>query len=286
MRIAIGLLILAAHLSSISGAQADAEPKPVLTLIEYGGWSGIGYPWPDGLQLVAYDNGLIIKQAATGVDQYGNVRFISERKQPADTAALAARVKAALNGVATNREARGLPTDQGWTIVQYWDAEKSALVEVSSYGMPCVGLADTDQDPFLAEFRANAGQKFVALCDELLRLELSSAVDWFPETIMVMLHAEAARPDQTLDWPSDWPTRWQEDHEYRKLCVPLANRPSDLTVQLLTGKIIGQSVSVQETAVAWWVVKRADISMPGTIRFADHPERVLLDGPCATDASP
>ena len=282
-----GLSLLAAHLGLAAVAQAQAEPKPVLALIEYGSWSGMGYPWPVGLQFVAYDNGLIIKQAETGTDRYGNVRFISLQKEPAETAALAARVKAELQGARPEQDTRGLPTDQGWTIIQYWDAENSTPVDVAMYGMPCVGSTSQTQNPVLAQFRAIADQRFLALCDELLRLDLPNAADWFPESILVTLQAEDARPELQRAWPADWPRRWKEmaDQKIRAICVPLTNQASDLTVQLLSGRI-GRSVSVEETVLAWWIVKGGDISMPGAIHLANHPERALLEGPCARAAFP
>ena len=287
MRTAFGLLLLAAHLSLLSGAQADAEPKPIVALIEYGDWSGIGYPWPTGLQLVAYDNGLIIKQTATGTNLHGNVGFVSQQDEPADTAALAARVKTALKDVRTDQDTHGLPTDQGWTIIQYWDAERSALIEVATYGMPCVGPNAQNQSPFLARFRAIADHEFVALCEELLRFELPNATDWYPESMLVTLHAEAARPEKQFEWPSDWPREWKEsvDHKHRMICAPLTDQPSELTLQLLTGTL-GRSVSVEETTLAWWIVKGGNISMPGPVYFAAHPDRALLNGPCARAASP
>jgi hypothetical protein len=285
----LGSLLLAANLCAVSSAQAEAHPKPVLTMIEYHGWGGIGYPLPHGLTLVAYDNGLIIQSArAHSSDQPA---FVSAQRTPAEVSALADAAKAALQGVVSHeRQPDGLPTDQGWTIIQYQDGNQSELVEVATYGLPCIAADGEMPRGFGPELRSAADPRFLQFCDALARKQFPNAQPWFPKEMWVFLRAQPERPDELIDWPSDWPKTWQEspDHKERVMCVPISEPLQEMTAKMLyptSGP--GTITAVEETKLAWWVIVGSEISMPGEIALqGDGGHRRLLSGPCSAAQSP
>lgn len=283
------LLLLAAHLGLTSEAQAEADPKPVLTLIEYGGWSGIGYPLPTGLAFVAYDNGFVIQYArGRGSDQPA---FVSSQRTPAEVAALAAEAKAALNGVASHeQQPSGLPTDQGWTIILYRDPATAKLVEIATYGLPCLADGSEQEGQFTADLRSAADPKFLRFCDGLLRTTFPNAKPWFPEEMLVFLRAQPGRPGKLIDWPGDWPKKWQEsvDHTSRAICVPISDQSSNATKELLYPSLTPRTTTaVEETKLAWWVIASVEVSMPGEISLDRHGRRMrFLHGPCSSAQSP
>jgi hypothetical protein len=280
-------LLLAAHLSLT--ADAEADPKPVLTLIEYGGWGGIGYPLPTGLAFVAYDNGLIIQSLRRNpADQ---PTFVSSQHTPAEVAALAAEAKAALQEVVSHeRQPDGLPTDQGWTIIQYQDGANAELVEVTTYGLPCIAQDAELKEQFKAELRSAADPRYLQFCDALVRKEFPSAEPWFPKEMWVILRAQPGKPDELIEWPGDWPRTWEEssDHQIRMICVPIPEKPSGITAEmLLPTRGDNKTRAVEETKLAWWVIAGSGISMPGEISLARDGRRMtLLSGPCSSAKSP
>lgn len=285
----LSLLLLAAHLSLTPDAQAEADPKPVLTLIEYGGWGGIGYPLPTGLAFVAYDNGFVIQYArGHGSDQPA---FVSSQRTPAEAAALAAEAKATLHGVASHeQQPSGLPTDQGWTIILYSDPATAKLVEITTYGLPCLADGSEQGGQFTAALRSAADPRFLRFCDGLLRKTFPNAEPWFPKEMWVFLRAQPERPDELIDWPSDWPTTWEEsaDHKERVMCVPISEPLQGITAKMLyptSGP--GTITAVEETKLAWWVIVGSEVSMPGEIALqGDGGHRRLLSGPCSDSRSP
>jgi hypothetical protein len=283
------LSLLAVHLGLISFAQAEPEPKPVLTLIEYGGWSGIGYPLPVGLAFVAYDNGLIIQSLRRIPGD--EALFVSSRRTPAEVAVLVAEAKLTLREVRSrDRQPDGLPTDQGWTIILYQDGDKTELVEVATYGLPCMAGDRELKEPFKAELRAATDSRYLQFCDSLAQRAFPDAKPWFPKEMLVFLRAQPDRPDEVIEWPSDWPKTWQEsaDHTSRAICVPITERPSSMTKEMLyPSGTHAKITAVEETKLAWWVIAGLEVSMPGEISLVRNGNRTrMLHGPCSDIKTP
>jgi hypothetical protein len=289
MRYVAGLLLLSVVLFAAQIVKAETNRQPILALIEYHGWGGIGYPLPNGLALVAYEDGLIIQSDRGSVSVQS--AFISSQRTPAEVAALAAEAKSALQGVDSHeQQPNGLPTDQGWTIILYRDPATAELVELTTYGLPCLAADAEQKGPFTADLRNAADPRFLRFCDGLVRKTFSNAEPWFPKEMLVFLRAQPARPDKVIDWPSDWPKAWQEsaDHTSRTICVPISNQPSGVTKEMLfppPGRV--PTTAVEETKIAWWVIAGLEVSMPGELSLDDAGRRVpLLNGPCSGASSP
>lgn len=80
--LAFGILpVLSACGSSPTVLPAPAEPRPVLVLTERIDWGGAGHPWPIELRLVAYDNGLVIRQPVKNESPLAKPRFVWQQKK-------------------------------------------------------------------------------------------------------------------------------------------------------------------------------------------------------------
>lgn len=266
----------------VVGANAE-EPKPVLILSEWIDWGGIGHPWPIELRLVAYDNGLVIQQPVKGDEPLTKPRFVWQQKTPAEVFALAAEMKAAsLEGVEITDESVPLPIHMGWTNFEYWDADKSELVKLVAYGMPCIAKDRDGPDQWAAITRSATDPRFLKLCDMLLGLQSPQAKEWYPKEMTATLLAVDEPPGKTVAWPNDWPADWQPtssvDGTQVEFCVPVGQQPDGLTAEILDpqSEAWSQTIAVAQTGSLWWTVSphAARVSMPGRIGL-------LANGPCS-----
>jgi hypothetical protein len=259
------------------------EPKPVLILSEWNYPLHIGHPWPIEIRLVAYDNGLLIRQLVRSDDWQTKPTFVWQQKTPTEVLALAAETKAAaLEGVQISDESVSLPLHMGWTNILYADPEKPQLVKLTAYGYPCaVTKEDLKYEWTLLMWKAT-NPRFIKLCDALLGLPLADAKEWYPQEMKVTLMA-VDEPYKVVPLPDDWPTDWRTvspvDGTEVEICVPVGPQPAGLTAELLdpSSEAWSKHPAVEQTGSFWWIVLpyAARIAMPGAI---DH----WADGPCST----
>jgi hypothetical protein len=171
----------------------------------------------------------------------------------------------------------------GWTDLQYWDAEKSELIKLTTYGMPCVANDADATGQWTAVARSATHPRFLDLCDALLRLQSPEAKEWYPKEMRVTLMAVDEPPSKIVTWPGDWPENWQPsgpaDGTKVEFCVPVGAQPSTLTGEILDPQsdAWSQSVAVEQAGSLWWIVLpyAARVSMPSAIGL-------LANGPCST----
>ena len=123
-------------------SSAFANSRPVVAMFLVSPWRHVEDLWPIDLVLVAYDDGLIIKRVAAASDNEGP-RFVSRQSTTRDVMALATTAKSHLQKIPAGFQSRPGMLDLPTTFIQYWDKDKSTLVEMSNYGVPC--MADPDQ---------------------------------------------------------------------------------------------------------------------------------------------
>src|SRR6185295_7519513 len=117
--VTIGLLLWA--------SSAFAESRPVVVMFSASPWRHAEDLWPVNLMLVAYDDGLIIKQVATANHTEGP-QFVSLQSTTSDVMALATVARSHLRKIPAGFQARPGILDLPTMYIQYWDEDKSTLV--------------------------------------------------------------------------------------------------------------------------------------------------------------
>jgi hypothetical protein len=264
-------------------AVTPAEPKPVLILSEWNYPLHIGHPWPIEIRLVAYDNGLVIRQPVRTDDWRTKPKFVWQRKTPAEVRALAAEAKAAaLDGIEISDESVSLPLHMGWTDIWYSDPEKPEPVKLTAYGYPCAATKEDLEYEWTFLMWKATNPRFIKLCDALLGLPLADAKEWHPKEMKVTLMA-VDEPHEVVPFPADWPTDWRTvspiDGTKVELCVPVGPQPSGLTAEILDPRsdAWSKTPAVEQAGSFWWVVLpyAARVAMPGAVQD-------WADGPCST----
>lgn len=281
-----GILSILSACASEPAAPA-AEPKAVLVLTESDYPAFPGSPWPTDLRLVAYDNGLIIRQPVEDYDPRKKPHFVWQQRTPAEVMAWAANVKAAaLDHVELTDWSASMPFRESTTILQYWDAESDSLglARLQAYGKPCRASDDGIDDEGSIQIRQATNPRFLELCDALLSLPLDDAKEWHPAEMVVSLLVDNRPPDAVIAWPEGWPARWrelrQEGYTEVELCVPVGPEPNAITAQILDpqSEVWSHRTSVKQVESEWWIVTPddAEIAMPGEVLS-------WFRGPCSTD---
>jgi hypothetical protein len=288
----VRFMLLGAVLTGMlaNGAAARAEdtgPSAVLVLTEEGYPAFLDTPWPTELRLVAYDNGLIIRQPVRLDDPRKKPHFVWQQRTPAEVIAWAAKVKAAaLDHVELTDRNVPLPFEESVTILQYWDAESESLglARLQAYGLPCRAAEDESVDEGSTQIRQATNPRFLELCDALLRLPLDDAKEWHPAEMVVSLLVDNQAPDALIEWPDGWPAKWRElrlqGYTKVELCVPVGPQPNAITAQILDpqSEVWSRRISVKRVGSEWWMVTpdAAEIAMPGEVLS-------WFRGPCSTD---
>ncbi len=276
--------MLAACASPDVERSRSSDPKPILVLTEWNDWGGTGHPWPIELRFVAYDNGLVIRQPVKNDNPLTRPSFVWQQKTPTEVFALAAEAKgAALDGVRISDETALLQLHMGWTDIWYWDPEKSELVKLTAYGMPCAATKEDLKYEGTYDVWKATNPRFLKLCDALLTLPLADAQEWHPDEMKVELMAVDEKPDRIVAWPGDWPKGRQSDNPVdgtiSEFCVPVGKQPGTLTAAILDpqSEAWSQYIAAEQTGPLSWIVLpyAARISMPGAIES-------VASGPCST----
>lgn len=241
-------------------AVAASPPKPILAITELT-MMGPHYPWPTDLRFIAYDNGLIILQPEHNFDGLTKPRFIWEHRSPAEIVALVAEAKAAaLTDVQVTDQSVSLPFDMGWTGIHYWDAERSELIKVTAYGLPCIAWDSFPKQESVALERMATHPRFLKLCDAILSFASSDAKEWTPEEMVVSLIASPDGSEPTISWPADWPRDWPQRSvlgiRATDICVPVATEQNALTAQALDRRspLWSQGGAVELSATERWTI--------------------------------
>lgn len=280
------LLILSACAATSTTASNSAEPKAILVLAAPNYELYLRHSWPVELRLVAYDNGLVIRQPMQLNNPEGPPHFVLQQKSPAEVQALVAEVMAAaLAGIELTKRDAPVPLHAGATYLQYWDAAEQAFVSLYAYGTPCAGNDDDAKKPWVADIRPLTDPRFLKLCDDLLRLPLDGAEDWHPTEMLVeLLAAESQTVDKVMPWPETWPRKWwQSDGHGSKgitLCVPISAQPDSMTAQLLSpgSEVWTKNIAVDKSGRDWWTITAyaAKVMMPYRVEN-------WSSGPCSAD---
>jgi hypothetical protein len=264
-------------------ATPAAEPKPVLILSEWNYPLHIGHPWPIEVRLVAYDNGLVIRQPVRNDDWQTKPRFVWQQRTPAEVLSLAAEAKAAaLEGAKISDESVSLPLHMGWTDILYADPGKPGLVKLTAYGYPCAATKEDLENEWTLLMWKATHPRFIKLCDALLGLPLDDAKEWHPKEMKVSLMA-VDEPYNVVPLPANWPTDWRTvspvDGTEVEICVPVGPQPAGLTAELLDPRsdAWSRTPAVERRGPFWWIVLpyAARVAMPGAV---DQ----WADGPCGT----
>lgn len=285
--VAFGILpILSACAAPATTVSHAAEPRAILVLAESHYELYLSHPWPVDLRLVAYDNGLVIRQPMQLSNPEGPPHFVSQQRSPGEIQALVAEVKAAaLAGVELTRQDAPLPLHAGDTRLEYWDADAQTFVSLYAYGTPCSGNDDDAKKPWVAEMRPLTDPRFVKLCDDVLRFPLDGAEDWHPQEMLVQLLAtESQTVDKVVPWPRSWPRKWRVDdgggYKQITLCVPVGTQPDNITAQILSpgSEVWTKNVAVGKSGREWWTITAyaAQAMMPYRVEN-------WASGPCSAD---
>jgi hypothetical protein len=284
--LALGILPILSACAS-EPVKPVAEPKPVLVLTESDYPAFLGSPWPTDLRLVAYDNGLIIRQPVEEYDPRKRPHFVWQLRTPAEVIAWAANVKAAaLDRVELTDWSASMPFRESTTILQYLDAESKSqgLARLQAYGMPCRASEGERDDEGSIQIRQATNPRFLELCDALLRLPLDDAKEWHPAEMVVTLLVDNQAPDTAIAWPDGWPAKWRElrleGYTKVEVCVPTGRQPNTITAQILDpqSEVWSRRISVKQVESEWWIVTPDDaqIAMRGEVLS-------WFRGPCSTD---
>ena len=286
-RTLFGILLAGALASACTATDEGAGPRAVLVLTEsdYPGFPGS--PWPVELRLVAYDNGLIIRQPDGSGDLRKKPHFVWQQRTPAEVIALVTKAKeAALERVELTDWNASMPFVESTTILQYSDSEDESLglARLQAYGMPCRATDNERDDEGSAQIRHATNPRFLDLCDALLRLPLDDAKEWHPAEMVVRLLVDNAAPDAAVDWPRGWPAKWRElrleGYTMIELCVPVGPQPDGVTAQILDpqSELWSHRTSVKQAGSNWWTITPydAEVAMPGEVLS-------WFRGPCSTD---
>jgi hypothetical protein len=250
-----------------------AAPKPILVLSEWYDWGGAGHPWPIEVRLIAYDDGLVIRQPNRNVEPLAKPTFVWQQRDPKEVAAWADAAKVALHGIVPDLDSGvGLPLHLGGTDIEYWDAEAEQLVRSTSLSRPCLSPGDDAPDELTAQLRTLTHPSFLTFCDFLLGQSLSDAAAWMPKTIKVELFASPTAPGRLTDLPAAWPRKWIAEsigHESVEICLPVGATPDHLTAEILDpeSKAWSQLTGFQLSDDTWWIVipSAAQISLPAAL---------------------
>src|SRR5690349_11360703 len=131
-----------------TGAYGQQEPKVLLFLWESEGWGKPVGPNPYGLRIALYDDGRLIFSEDTIAAMRGGTApaFKLATLTPGAASVMAESVRAKLEGVPTEIRSESGITDQGWTIIQVWNAAEKAFRRYNAYGHPCLAKGRTFPD--------------------------------------------------------------------------------------------------------------------------------------------
>jgi hypothetical protein len=287
MRLSLAPFLLALILAMATPALAAAAPKPILFLWEFSGW-GQG-PAPFGLRFVLYDDGRLIATDATLESDQDRGPTLYTKMIGADAAAaMADEVLDQLADVPHDAGGYFGMTDQGETDIQVWDRRQDKYILYRAYAHPCLGVGrDFQKSPWRAVNRRATDLRFLEVCDRLSSYPVENLHYWTPEALWIVTVKSSEAPLLTFEWPADWgPMPMPSEHPSQLLCVPITDRPSALTEQLVElserslSRFIESGAKIDSSH--WLVLNHWEWALPGEIGLAesDPNAQPLARGTC------
>lgn len=264
----------------------SAAPKELISIWESVEQDDPAQPWPEGLRIVLYDTGQLLKLARR-YSETSEGRVTSGGYAPAAAKQLATEMLSKLRDVSPFLDAGVMINSRRTTILQIWDEAKQSYLKWQALGHPCRALSEADLTAFDQQMRGLLDRRFIDACDYVLALERPDKKDWVPERLRIELQATSIVKEAEA-----WPEGWVEEARYqRHLYACVVNQGIQ---QGIAGSLISHDPAVRRATLGsvilssdgkLWRLRRIKYALPGLVYYTfgggdNIGTMVVSSGPC------
>lgn len=263
-----------------------AAPKELISIWESVEQGDPAQPWPEGLRIVLYDTGQLLKLTRR-YSETSEGQVTSGAYAPAEAKQLATEMLSKLRDVSPVLDAGVRTNSRRTTILQIWDEAKQSYVKWHALGHLCRSLSDADLTALDQQMRGLLDRRFIDACDYVLALAPPDTKDWVPERLRIQLQATSIVKEAEA-----WPEAWVEEARYqRRLYACVVNQGIH---QGIAGNLISHDPVVRRATLGsvilssdgkLWRLKSIKYALPGPIYYTfgggdNIGTMVVSSGPC------